>query len=68
VLLDFGDELLWQLQRYDSEGLRCVKVITKRDWVGEHGGDPDAVPEPTGASPLLLRGAFQGTGDDLQRP
>lgn len=59
VLLDFGDELLWQLERYDADGLRCVKLVTKVDWISAHGGDPKALPASTGASPLLARGDFR---------
>lgn len=39
VFFDFGDELLWNLLRYDDRGLHCIQAISKRNFVNETGGN-----------------------------
>lgn len=33
VMMDFGDDLLWRILRYDSRGLLCVQATTKHAFV-----------------------------------
>lgn len=39
VFLDFGDEIMWNLQKYDDRGLLCVQAISKRRFVEDTGGN-----------------------------
>jgi hypothetical protein len=38
VFIDFGDELLWNLQIYDNRGLPCVQAVSKIRFLRESGG------------------------------
>lgn len=38
VLFDFGDDIMWNLQRYDYRGLFCIQAVSKRNFVEETGG------------------------------
>jgi competence protein CoiA len=38
VYIDFGGDLLWNIQRYDEEGLLCVQATRKKALIDLHGG------------------------------
>lgn len=39
VYIDFGGDLIWQMQRYDQSGLRCVQAVRKMALIKLHGGE-----------------------------
>jgi competence CoiA-like predicted nuclease len=39
VYIDFGGELLWNLQKYDDRGLLCVQAVIKQRFIYETTGD-----------------------------
>lgn len=42
VYMDFGDELLWNLQIYDDRGLPCVQAVSKLHFIGETRGNVES--------------------------
>lgn len=42
VYMDFGDELLWNLQIYDDRGLPCVQAISKKRFLKETGSNVES--------------------------